>query len=480
MKKMMLLVMVILAFVIMLEGQVQAAPAGDPVEIDAVYVGEDGFDGFDDDTDFSTTANLDPGKDLEVSTLSLLGGFGELSAWVVIPDDDPVLGGLTHRGARGLGILGGEQDDEIDNGWNEAGTETSGRWESMKLSFDEPVWISLIEVRSLYDNDADDDTVAEEAQAILSYNGTPYPPYTIMGVEIRDEINNGVAQYDFVYEQGDYILADEVILRIPDGEPTECAFARLIFYYDEAPTYSICGNKWLQTVDGEGGLIDEGPGEDWEIYLEMWDGDSFELYGSTLTNENGDYCFTELLAGDYRVSEAWYTGWTQVEPTEAEGWVHLVTLPDDGQTYYDFLNEEVVETGDEGCTPGFWKNNADKKGAVAWECYGPEDLFSEVFGQIITIRGTGRSTITDPTLLQALGANGSGINLLARSAVAALLNAANTNINYAMSVDDVLDAVYDVLDEGTDEEIQALGSELDEYNNAGCPINQDGDPIMLY
>ena len=68
MKKLMLLVTVLLAFVIMLEGQVQAAPAGDPVEIDAVAsVGDgDGFDGFDDDTDFSITANLDPGKTLDV------------------------------------------------------------------------------------------------------------------------------------------------------------------------------------------------------------------------------------------------------------------------------------------------------------------------------------------------------------------------------------------------------------------------------
>ena len=38
--------------------------------------------------------------------------------------------------------------------------------------------------------------------------------------------------------------------------------------------------------------------------------------------------------------------------------------------------------GGEGCTPGFWKNNADKKGATQWTApYDPNDLVSSVFDE---------------------------------------------------------------------------------------------------
>jgi hypothetical protein len=78
--------------------------------------------------------------------------------------------------------------------------------------------------------------------------------------------------------------------------------------------------------------------------------------------------------------------------------------------------------GGEGCTPGFWKNNGDKHGASAW-CesinvipISPDTRISEVFilNKLLTIRGNGKSTITDPTLLQALGANGGGVNAMTR------------------------------------------------------------------
>jgi uncharacterized repeat protein (TIGR01451 family) len=144
------------------------------------------------------------------------------------------------------------------------------------------------------------------------------------------------------------------------------------------------------------------------------------------------------------------------------------------------VSDTAVNTvvGNQGCTPGFWKNNAKNWGAVAWVGYSPDDLFSDVFGVTpFTIRGNGKATIDDPTLLQALDANGSGINLLARSAVAALLNASNPNISYAMSVDQVIAAVQNAIAAG-DEAIQALGEQLDYYNNAGCSINQQGEPIM--
>jgi hypothetical protein len=75
-----------------------------------------------------------------------------------------------------------------------------------------------------------------------------------------------------------------------------------------------------------------------------------------------------------------------------------------------------------GCTPGFWKQTQH---FYAWVGYSPNQTFASVFGRVITIK-VDNKTVTNPTLLQALGAQGGDINALARFAVNALLNATST------------------------------------------------------
>jgi hypothetical protein len=131
--------------------------------------------------------------------------------------------------------------------------------------------------------------------------------------------------------------------------------------------------------------------------------------------------------------------------------------------------------GEEGCTPGFWKNNADKKEASAWDCFTPETLFSDVFGEVITINlGKKQETVDDPTLLEALKAQGGGINALARHATAALLNACSDCVQYPMTVDEIIAEVQDAIPDG---DIQGLKNQLAEYNEAGCPVNQQGECV---
>ena len=164
--------------------------------------------------------------------------------------------------------------------------------------------------------------------------------------------------------------------------------------------------------------------------------------------------------------------------------LEIVSLPVPGPISDEDCAEICPERcgGQEGCTPGFWKNNGDKHGASAWGCdLTPDMPFSAVFvlNEPLTIRGNGKSTITDPTLLQALGANGGGINAMVRHGVAAMLNACSDCVNYAIGdpwvvntmIEDTLNGVPGAYT------VDELHSMFAENNEAGCPVNQHGDCV---
>jgi len=123
--------------------------------------------------------------------------------------------------------------------------------------------------------------------------------------------------------------------------------------------------------------------------------------------------------------------------------------------------------GEQGCTPGYWKNSPG-----CWECYAPGDSFEAIFGVDVTLRGKGKSTIGAPTLMQALNANGGGINALARHAVAALLNACDGDIDYPMSEGQIIAAVQAAVAVG-EPDISELMDELADYNELGCGQSAD-------
>jgi hypothetical protein len=95
------------------------------------------------------------------------------------------------------------------------------------------------------------------------------------------------------------------------------------------------------------------------------------------------------------------------------------------------------------------------------------------------LRGKGKATYPAPTLLEALDANGGGINALARHAVAALLNISHPDIAYAggMNVAGLIADVQEAVASGEDA-IDALHLLLADYNEAGCSINQHGEPTV--
>jgi uncharacterized repeat protein (TIGR01451 family) len=150
---------------------------------------------------------------------------------------------------------------------------------------------------------------------------------------------------------------------------------------------------------------------------------------------------------------------------------NVITYPDDPNEY-DEVEVLTEPCGGEGCTPGFWKNNAANWGASAWVGFLPSDSFEAIFGVDVTLRGKGKNTYPTPTLLDALNANGGGINALARHAVAALLNTSSPCVNYPYAnVGALITAVHDAIVAG-DTAIQELHSDLAYDNEAGCPISQ--------
>jgi serine-aspartate repeat-containing protein C/D/E len=89
--------------------------------------------------------------------------------------------------------------------------------------------------------------------------------------------------------------------------------------------------------------------------------------------------------------------------------------------------------GGEGLTPGFWKTHSENGPAplAGWPetGYDPAASYETIFG--VNVIGT-------PTLMDALGSNGGGINALLRHSTAALLNAANPYVDYAYTVAQVI------------------------------------------
>ncbi len=99
------------------------------------------------------------------------------------------------------------------------------------------------------------------------------------------------------------------------------------FKVKPASTGSISGTKWNDdNGDGnfEGGEVGI---EDWVI--ELYESDGTTLIDTITTDEDGDYFFEDLDAGDYVVCEVQQEGWARSYPTDSD--CQEVTIPEHGQ-----------------------------------------------------------------------------------------------------------------------------------------------------
>lgn len=123
--------------------------------------------------------------------------------------------------------------------------------------------------------------------------------------------------------------------------------------------------------------------------------------------------------------------------------------------------------GQEGCTPGFWKQpqhfDSWPSGVTPDMLVG--DVFSEATGEF-----------ADATLLEALSFQGGpgvggATEILLRAAVAAYLN--SFAVDYPLTTAEVISQVNEALASGSRSTILALATTLDANNNgsAGCPLS---------
>ena len=121
----------------------------------------------------------------------------------------------------------------------------------------------------------------------------------------------------------------------------------------------------------------------------------------------------------------------------------------------------TVSTGNEGCTPGYWKQSQHFD---SWVGYLTTDNFDTVFGV--------NFFNPDLTLLEAVSQNGSSnpFAALGRNAVAALLNSTNPGVSYAYTTAQVIDIVQgDGAYAGLT--IAQRTALLSTENVKGCPLN---------
>lgn len=267
-------------------------------------------------------------------------------------------------------------------------------------------------------------------------------------------------------ENGDYLgwCTDLSHMDLPPSPRT----VRLFSSYD-IPT-EFAGEIWAtESWDMVNYILNNKPevidtGDIYDIQMAIWNFVD-NIAGDGDHNPNRDPSADSLAL----IADAYANGAGFV-PTEGDI-IAVICVPE-GAAQITIIEVQIPEVyGNEGLTPGFWKNHA-----CCWMGYSPCDKFSDVFGVTITVR-VGRWHVTDPTLMQALRAKG-GVNedigeygALARHAVAAILNAKHDELAYPMSESQIISQVAEAIGNDDLTDAEPLKNLLDMYNNLGGDID---------
>ena len=142
----------------------------------------------------------------------------------------------------------------------------------------------------------------------------------------------------------------------------------------------------------------------------------------------------------------------------------------DFDTYNNLCHIEVEiwkPTMGEGYTPGFWKNHPE-----AWEGYMTNQPVGDVFDVFGTMPDEYHCDLGDFTLMEALRFKGGpglygAASILLRASVAAVLNAAHSDVDYPLTDSEIVEQVNAAIASHSRSTMLDLAEQLDMYNNLG-------------
>ena len=125
----------------------------------------------------------------------------------------------------------------------------------------------------------------------------------------------------------------------------------------------------------------------------------------------------------------------------------------------------TLPPGDDGCTPGYWKNHTNR-----WQGYTTGQTLESVFNVPDSFG------LDNNTLLQALSFDGGSGNaaaarILLRAGTAALLNSAHSGVDYQLTTAEVIAGVNAALASNDRDTMLGMATSLDNDNNLGCTLN---------
>ncbi len=127
-------------------------------------------------------------------------------------------------------------------------------------------------------------------------------------------------------------------------------------------------------------------------------------------------------------------------------------------------------TGNEGCTPGYWKNHTQN-----WEEYAPSDTLDLPFDFPDSLAQYRTVTLDDALALRGGKGVDGAAQILLRAATAAVLNAAHEGVGYPYrrfkAPFNIVSKVNAALASGDRQRMLELAQTLDAANNLGCPLN---------
>jgi hypothetical protein len=196
------------------------------------------------------------------------------------------------------------------------------------------------------------------------------------------------------------------------------------------------------------------------------------LLAQTVTNLSGKYLFVGIAAGTYvvRVDESTIPSGLVQSPSnvgsddtiDSDGSPFTYVAPDDVHVVLriDFgFTADQGGGGDEGCTPGYWKQSQHFD---SWPApYTTTTLFGSVF----------EDAFPGLTLLNVVAnPGGSKLKQLGVHTVAALLNSASSGVDYELTTAEVIQMFNDTFP-GTDADYEALKDVFEAFNELSCPLN---------